>query len=184
MSRRKTITGTLALAVLGLAVAATSAAGPRLRGRQGLRGAPGGPGGPLWHDLRLLDLSEEQQAAVRDSLREQHETLKPIFEQQRARIRRIHTLATTPGPDPAEIGQLVIEAAAVRTQIQEERKKLEESVAALLTSEQRAFWDKLKSARKRARSEDGRGRGPRRGFGPEEPGPGGAFLGLDVGPNE
>jgi hypothetical protein len=79
----------------------------------------------------------------------------------------------------------VIEAAAGRTQIQEERKKLEESVAALLTSEQRAFWDKLKSARKRARTEDRKRRGPRQGFGPEgEPGPGGGFPSLDVGPNE
>jgi len=179
MSKWKTITGTLALAVLGLAVAVTSEAAPRPRGPAGLRGAPGGPGGPLWHDLRLLDLSDEQQAAVRDLLREQHETLKPILEQQRARMRKIHELATTPGVEPAEVGQLVIAAAAVRTQIQEERKKLEESVDALLTSEQRAFWDKLKSARKRARAEEGWGRGPRPGFGP-----GGAFLGLDVGPSE
>jgi Spy/CpxP family protein refolding chaperone len=163
---RRTVTSTVALGALVLAVAATAAAQPWGGHPPGRHGGPGG--GPL-AGLRLLDLSEEQEAAVRDLVQQHRKAAQPIREQQRARMRQIHELAATPGADPASIGRLVIEAEATHKQMRAEQDKLKESVGALLTPEQRELWTRLEAAHKKARE---RGRG----FGP---GPGRSFFGPD-----
>ncbi len=160
----KKIVGAIALGALALAVVATAEAQPW--GGPGPR-RHGGPNGPMLGGLRMLDLSEEQEAAVRDLIAQHHKTVQPIREQQRARMARIQEQAAAPGADPAAIGRLVIEAAAVRKQMDEERDKLRESVGALLTPEQRELWTRLEAAHKKDRA---RGLG----FGP---GPGGGCFG-------
>jgi Spy/CpxP family protein refolding chaperone len=174
----KTITGTLALGALALAVVATAEA------QAGRRQGPGphaGPGGPMMGALRLLDLSDEQEAAVRDLMQQHRKAMQPILEQQRTRMHQIVEQADTPGTDPASIGRLVIEAQTVRKQMRSEHEKLKQAVLALLTAEQRDLWTKIEAAQQKARTKAGAHRGQRPGWGPGDGfgwGPGG--LGPDA----
>jgi Spy/CpxP family protein refolding chaperone len=186
MSICKVITCTATAAILALATAAAAAgeppSGPPGEGRRGPGGGP--PPGGLG-DLRLLDLSQEQEVAVGELMRQHRASIQPLVETQRARMRQIHELAVTPGADPAAIGRLVIEAEAARQQMDAERDKLKEAVTALLTPEQRELRARLDAAHKKA-SERMRARGE--GFGPglggEEFGPGGGFFGRLGEPGE
>ncbi len=121
--------------------------------------------------LRLLDLSAEQETAIKELVQQHRQTLQPLHEQQRARMKKIDELADTAQPNPTQIGQLVLEAHAARKQAQAAREKLRESISALLTPEQRELWSRLESARQKAQGH-GRGAGFGPGFGP---GPHAAF---------
>ncbi len=185
MSFWRMVSRGVALSALALVLAVAAEAGPG-----GPRRGPGGPGmgpgrGPMLGGLELLDLSAEQETAVRELVAQQHQTLQPLHEQQRARMKKIDELADAAQPNPAQIGQLVLEAHAARKQVQAAREKLRESISALLTPEQRELWSRLESARQKAQA---RGRGRGAGFGPGFGlGPHAAFggpFGPDGGPDE
>jgi len=162
MSLLKMSASTLTVGALALILAAPVAAGPRPGPRP-----DGPPPGPRMAGLELLDLSAEQEKAVRDLLQQQHQALRPLHEQQRARMLKIDELAGAEHPDPAQIGQLVIEAHAARQQVRAALEKLKESIGALLTPEQRELWSRIEAAHKKARGRArGEGFGPGFGFGP------------------
>ena len=114
--------------------------------------------------LRLLDLSETQKDSVKQLTEQHRDAVRPLFEQQQALQTQLDAALGASQPDPARVGQLVIQRHALGEQMKAERGKLEAAVVALLTPEQKQMWDRLKAVREAERAERG-GRG--RGFGPQ-----------------
>jgi Spy/CpxP family protein refolding chaperone len=181
MSWLRMSASTLTVGALALILTAGVTAGPQRGPRP-----DGPPPGPRMAGLELLDLSAEQETAVRELLQQQRQTLRPLHEQQQARMNKIDELAGAARPDPAQIGQLVIEAHAARQQVRAAMERLKESIGALLTPEQRELWSRIEAAHKKARERArGEGFGPGFGFGPGMgPGARGGALVPGEGPDE
>jgi Spy/CpxP family protein refolding chaperone len=127
---------------------------------------------------RMLDLSQEQQAAAKQ-LQEQHRTaVEPLVKDAAALRREVREALEAGGTDAAAIGEKVIAAHGLMAQVRESREDLEARFEALLTPEQRQTFETLKKARERMRASRGkRGHrgpgfehgGPAFGPGPEDP---------------
>jgi Spy/CpxP family protein refolding chaperone len=160
---RRSIWAAGAAAVLALVAGGVVEAQPRGRG------GPLGRGG-MFGPMRLLDLSDEQQAAFREAADKHREAVEPLRRQHQD-LRRQMREALEKGGEAARVGQLAIEAHRMGERLRAERSKLEESLAALLNAEQRVLWDKMKAVREKDRGRVEEGRGPGEGFGPGRRGP-------------
>jgi Spy/CpxP family protein refolding chaperone len=85
---------------------------------------------------RYLELDAKQSAALEDLLADLAETTRPVREEQRALRQRLDAALAVPAPDPATVGDLVVELRANREQLRAAREKGIEAFAAQLTPEQ------------------------------------------------
>jgi Spy/CpxP family protein refolding chaperone len=138
--------GAAALSVAALAVSA--APGP---GRGGERGGHHRGRGGLMEDARLLDLSDEQSAAVKDLYRQHHEAVRPLVERERELFQKLREAASQDGADPAKVGQIAIDAHKVGEQLRGERRKMEDAFVNLLTPEQKEMWSTMRASREKER---------------------------------
>lgn len=124
-----------------------------------------GPGGfPLRALTAFLDLTDAQVEEARLLLEDLAAELRPLAEEARALRQELHTLLEAEGPDPAEVGALVLEIHAVGDAMRAARDDFDAAFAALLTPDQLERWEILKEARRLFRGgRSGRGHHGRHG---------------------
>jgi Spy/CpxP family protein refolding chaperone len=100
-----------------------------------------GPGQPgpdhpvqvVAHFLQLSDTQIEQWVEILQGL---HESVRPLAETVAQRERELATLVESDGPDPAEIGNLILEIRSLRQQIDALKDQATADFEALLDEEQ------------------------------------------------
>jgi periplasmic protein CpxP/Spy len=142
----------LALAVAGAGTVAVAKEAGEGRGFHG-RGGPGGFGG-----FRALELTEEQRTQVKAIFDEQRKASEPQRAQMHELRKQMREQLDSGKADAAAIGQLAIQAHALGSQLREARERVHERIQAILTPEQKAKLEQMKSER----GQHGFGR---RGFG-------------------
>ena len=156
MTKRTTWAAALGLALAVAGAGTVAVAGEGEGGHRGWHGR-GGPGG--FRGFRALDLTEEQRTQAKAIFDEQRKASEP----QRAQMHELRTQMReqldSGKADPTAIGQLAIQAHAIGQQLREARERGHERLLAILTPEQKAKLEQMKSER------GNRGFG-RRGFGP------------------
>ena len=156
MAKRTTWAAALGLALAVAGAGTVAVAGEGEGGHRGWHGR-GGPGG--FRGFRALDLTEEQRTQAKAIFDEQRKASEP----QRAQMHELRTQMReqldSGKADPTAIGQLAIQAHAIGQQLREARERGHERLLAILTPEQKAKLEQMKSER------GNRGFG-RRGFGP------------------
>jgi protein CpxP len=147
----------LALGLAGVGLAADEGAG---RGEGFGRGRGHGRHGGDF--MRSLNLTDDQKAQLKSMREQQHEALKPVFEQERALRDQIRQALDSGNADAARVGQLEIQAHKLRQQIRAEREKGMAAFVGVLTPEQKAQWEKMKQEREQRRQQfkDRRGERP------------------------
>ncbi|MGA7616791.1 MAG: Spy/CpxP family protein refolding chaperone, partial [Thermoanaerobaculia bacterium] len=96
--------------------------------------------------VQFLDLTAAQQAQW-DALHETFRSdLQPLQEQRRTVATQLRELLSQSGPDPAAVGDLVIQEHSIGEKIRALRETLDGSLAALLTPEQKTRYEALKAA--------------------------------------
>ena len=154
MTKRTTWAAALGLA---LAVAGAGTVAVAGEGEGGHRGSHG-RGGFGFRGFRGLDLTEEQRTQAKAIFEEQRKASEP----QRAQMHELRTQMReqldSGKADPTAIGQLAIQAHAIGQQLREARERGHERLLAILTPEQKAKLEQMKSER----GQHGFGR---RGFG-------------------
>ncbi|HRY44883.1 MAG TPA: periplasmic heavy metal sensor [Thermoanaerobaculia bacterium] len=150
-------------AVLGLLLAAGAAtAGPA--------GRRGGASGDLRGALEALDLSDGQRAELKAVLEEGRERREALRRESWDARQALRTAAEAPAPDAAEVGRAYLRLRESRRSNVEAREKTKERIASILTVEQKAKLEELRSRRGAQRDErpgrPGRDRGLR---GPRPP---------------
>ena len=103
-------------------------------------GAPGGgPGGDRVDILtRLLALTEKQQSTWKQIRAQTEKTIDPLATQLRGIHESIRTKLESGNADPAEVGQLMIDAHSIEAQIRTAVDAGREAFEAILTEDQRA----------------------------------------------
>jgi Spy/CpxP family protein refolding chaperone len=152
-----TLVGLGAVTLLGALGAIAQDSGPRHRGHgpEGFRGAG-----------RVLDLTEDQQAAAREIFerqRPEREALRAETRENRAALRES---LESEQPDPLLVGELMIEGKALRGRSQALRDVSKQALASILDDEQKQKLELLEAMRgeKGPHGRHGRrgsGRGPR-----------------------
>jgi Spy/CpxP family protein refolding chaperone len=136
----------------GLALGAGMVAAQPGPGGPGRRGA----GGPE-RIARVLGLTEQQQAQVRQLMQAQrpkHEALREKAEANREALREALSAAN---PDPTAVGELAIEGQRLREEGRKLREAQDQALRQLLTPEQRTKFDALVSLREERGGKRGRG---------------------------
>ncbi len=158
-SRRGLATGA---AVLGLLLAAGAAmAGPA--------GRRGGAAGDLRGALETLDLSDDQRAKLKEILQGERERREALRRESWDARQALRTAAEAPAPDAAEVGRAYLRLRDSRRSNVEAREKTKERIASILTDEQKAKLEELRSRRGAPR--DGRPGRPGRDRGLRGPRP-------------
>jgi protein CpxP len=142
-------------AAVGLALVA-GAGTVAVAGDGGHRGAHGRGG---FRGFRGLDLTEEQRAQAKAIFEEQRKASEPQRAQMHELRKQMREQLASGKADATAIGQLAIQTHAIGEQLREARLRGRERFAAILTPEQKAKLEQMKSERGK------RGFG-RRGFGP------------------
>ena len=156
---RKAVLGSLG--ALALATASASAVGlPESQGQPGRR-----HGGHLWGGPQrmgqALDLTEEQRASFKQLAEEHHKAVQPLRQQERELRQQIRQQLEGGNADATTIGQLTIQAHSIGKQLRESHAALMERFEGLLTPEQKAKLEEMKSQRGK-RMERRERSGPRR----------------------
>jgi periplasmic protein CpxP/Spy len=145
-------------AAVGLALAMAGAGTVAVAGEGGHRGHHG-RGGFGFRGFRGLDLTEEQKTQAKAIFEEQRKAGEPQRAQMQALRQQMREQLDSGKADATAIGQLAIQAHAIGSQLREARERVHERFVAILTPEQKAKLEQMKSER----GERGFGR---RGFGP------------------
>ena len=138
--RTKTILAASAVCVGALLAGAQPADGPR-DSRLGLGGLRGDS------MARALDLTEDQKAAFRELLEQQRPQIQELRDQMRENHEKLTAALESDNPEPAAVGQTVIQGQALRKQAEVQREQTNQALRALLTPEQRTKFDALNSLR-------------------------------------
>lgn len=120
------------------------------------------PGARLERMVRFLELDESQEEELRSIYEAHRSTFEANREAGKANRTALKEALDSASPDPATVGQLVIDGKVLREQAEADREALQEQVATVLTEEQLAKWEGFQ----RGRHFDGRRggkRGPRAG---------------------
>jgi Spy/CpxP family protein refolding chaperone len=161
-SRSLTVLGGVTLAAL-VGVTAAGAQRHTPEGPAGMGPRMGsGPGRPEAM-ARVLGLTDAQKAQVQKlmgSKRTEHEALREKVEANQQQLRAALESAS---PDPAAVGELVIEGHRLREQGKALREAQEAAIRSVLTPEQQVKFDVMKSLREEAGPT---GQGLPVGFGP------------------
>jgi len=146
-------------AAVGLALAVAGAGTVAVAGEGGHRGSHGrgGPGG--FRGFRGLDLTEEQRTQAKAIFEEQRKASEPQRAQMHELRSQMREQLDSGRADATAIGQLAIQTHAIGQQLREARERSHERFVAILTPEQKAKLEQMKSER------GNRGFG-HRGFGP------------------
>jgi protein CpxP len=146
---RKAVLGSLG--VLILAAAGAYAAGVPEGGGPGRRHGRHEFG--AFRMGQALNLTDEQRASMKQIMEEHHKALEPVRKQHHELREQIRQQLESGNADATAIGQLTIQAHGLEKQLHESRSDLRERFEALLTPEQKARLEELKSQREQ--------RGPR-----------------------
>lgn len=123
------------------------------------RGFHGRVGHGGFRGFRALDLTEEQRTQAKAIFEEQRRASEPQRTQMHELRKQMREQLDSGKADAAAIGQLAIQTHAIGQQLREARERGFERLTAILTPEQKAKLEQMKSERGK------RGFG-RRGFGP------------------
>jgi periplasmic protein CpxP/Spy len=149
MTKKRLTTGVLAFAaalMLGVGVYAQHEGGPHGPGGPGFghgRGGHGGPGDMLGHFARELNLTDAQQAQVKQLVEAFHEKNKALLEQGFRDGGPFEGLSE--GFDEAAVRAAAQSRAAAHAELEVAHAKLMSQVYALLTTEQKAKVAELKT---------------------------------------
>ncbi|GEM_PF-1351483 len=135
-------------AVLGLLLAA----GTALAGPAGRRG--GAADGELRGALEALDLSDGQRAKLKEVLQEERERRESLRRESWDARKALRAAAEAPAPDEAEVGRAYLRLRESLQANVEAREKTKERIASILTDEQKAKLEELRS--RRGSQRDGR----------------------------
>ncbi len=164
----------LVATILALALASTLAmAQPPQQGPRDGRGK-----GPLFHCLRIVNLTEDQQAQVKGILEAAQPTIQAAREDIRAQKEALKALLDADDVDECAVGAAVVGIQESKQALREEMEKVLENIKLVLTPEQASKLDGcLEAARDdfpgRGNGPNGPGIGPGTGSG-HGPGPGGS----------
>lgn len=148
-----TLVGTLAVAIAPLgALAQNGPDGERGHGR-GHRGV-----GRL---MRVLDLTEEQRASLKQFRQEQQAARQPLREEARSVRKQLRAALQSGQHDAAAIGELAIKAHDLEQQTKAARQEMKQHLLSLLTAEQLETYNVLEKLRKNKRGRHGSRGGPR-----------------------
>lgn len=111
--------------------------------------AAGTPPAPtaLKEFLGLTDTQVQQLIGLRKSL---PDVMKPFAEQIREKQQALREEMQKTNPDPAKVGQLMVEVKQIREKMQAAREKLDDQAKALLTPAQKTKLAQLEAAQKLA----------------------------------
>ncbi len=138
--RMRRVTAIAAAAVISLGVSLAVAQPGGNGGR--------GPGGFMAGRMaRLLNLSDDQKAAFQKALDAQRPQFQALHQQLRDNRSKLQELLQGESPDPAAVGQLVIQGHALMTQAKALRDQSNQTLRGLLTPDQQAKFDALQSLR-------------------------------------
>jgi protein CpxP len=159
MSKLSRIQKVLVAAVMAIAVAVPIAiaqsndAGAR-QGRGGHWGEHGGRGGGMM-GFRNLDLTDAQKAQMKQ-IRDSHsQSIRPIFEQIRAKRQEIRQASQSGAFNEALVTQKLTEIAPLEAKLQGEQFRLHQEMLSVLTPEQKAKLDQAREQFKSKRAERG-----------------------------
>jgi Spy/CpxP family protein refolding chaperone len=136
-----------------------------------------GEGGPgprgLRGPARVLDLTEEQQAAAREILQSQRPERQALREEMRENRKALREALESGVADPCTVGEIVMEGHALREKGRALQEESKEAIAGLLSEEQKQKLETLEAARELTGRKGRPGtRGPRGGgWGPPGGGP-------------
>jgi Spy/CpxP family protein refolding chaperone len=134
----KTIFATFALSGLLLAQ------GPGFGPRPGAQGQPPAPTALI----EYLGLTEAQVTQLTDLRKSLPDVVKPIAEQIRTKNEALREEMQKTNPNPAIVGQLMVDMKALREQIRAEHVKLNDQAKAILTDAQKTKLAALEEAAK------------------------------------
>jgi len=156
---------TLSLFLMMAMIFATStsfAQGAPGKGRQ----APPPPPPPKVQQMKMLDRIPDITEAQKTEIKKLHialmKEIMPIQNLIREKQARLHTLSTADKVDMKAINDLIDEIGKLRTDIQKKRMKFVQDVRALLTDDQRVFFDQHMGSFMKNKGHKGPG-GPRGG---------------------
>ena len=101
------------------------------------------------HDAMLtkaLGLTADQQAALTKLHQDQAAKAQPLMAQHRQQMQEIHALLAGDNPDPAEIGQRMIDSRATGQQLKALHDDFTTKFSALLSPDQLAKFQQLRAA--------------------------------------
>ncbi|HYN42295.1 MAG TPA: Spy/CpxP family protein refolding chaperone [Thermoanaerobaculia bacterium] len=142
---------------LGLLLAGSAA----LAG-QGRGGREGAPGRNIRAMLATLDLTDAQEAKVKELLEGEKPKYVALREEGRTAREALRTAAKSATPDPTTVGTAFLRVDAHRKTLRAERESSRQKLEALLTPEQRAKLEGIREGRRGLRGA-GFGRGPHTG---------------------
>jgi Spy/CpxP family protein refolding chaperone len=97
-----------------------------------------------------LGLTDGQLSQLRQMRREQAQASRPMAEQMRGKSQALRDAMTAPNPDPAQVGQMMVELKGLREQMRAARSGLNEKALAVLTPDQKTKLTTLSEAGKAA----------------------------------
>ncbi len=113
----------------------------------------GGPGGPeshahfFAHLSKKLDLTTEQQAALKEQMAKVHATIEPLFAEHETQHEALRT-ALDSGADATTVGELAIAAHRTMEKIHTTHKEAAAAFLPLLTAEQAEKFREIMENRK------------------------------------
>lgn len=109
-----------------------------------------GPDGRRFGMMRMahaLDLTEEQQASLKQMIDEQRKAVEPLVQQKRDLRRQIREQLDSEAADATTIGQLTIQSHNLGKQLRAAHEGMKERFESVLTPEQKAKLEQLKAER-------------------------------------
>ena len=94
----------------------------------------------------VLSLSEEQVHALGDFLQARGEAVRPAAEELQRHQQALAQQLQAPNPDPATIGQLILEIRAIEGRIKQTVGDADKTLDQILDSEQRTRLEQLRGA--------------------------------------
>ena len=157
------LAGLGALVLLGASGAAAQSWGP------GEGGGPRGFRGPA----RVLDLTEDQQAAAREIFEQQRPERQALREEMRENREALREALESGTAEPCTVGEIVMEGHALKERGRALREESKKALTGLLNEEQKSKLETLEAARELTGRKGRPGtRGPRGGgWGPPGGGP-------------
>lgn len=113
---------------------------------ESLTSSVGSPTDALQVVAAFLELTPEQVSTLRSLLEQRHETIVPLIQQIAEKQQQIAEQLSSGAPDPATIGQLVIEISQLIQQVHQAQASFLEAFNNLLNEEQRRRYQAIKLA--------------------------------------
>lgn len=92
---------------------------------------------------KILDLSDEQEAQVKEIMQAEHDLSRPYMDQVRQGQEAIHALVTSGQFDEAKVRALAETQTVARTELMVAKTRAHSKIWSLLTAEQRALAEKI-----------------------------------------